>query len=146
MILYEFYKILYDFYMIFFDFYMMSMVFMCFLYDRLQNHCKYNRFCIARLQIHCKFNRFLHPRLQNHCKYCRFCIWGSTVWGSTLWGSTLSSHQPPISDLEMHMPVLKKKYRGPFNDSLFREQQPRGAPCPMGHGRRRSRLCCVVAR
>ena len=35
-------------------------------------------------------------------------LWGSRVWGSTGLGL-------PISDLEPHMPVVKKHYRGPFN-------------------------------
>ena len=34
----------------------------------------------------------------------------------------LESLGPPISDLEWHMPVLKKRYKGPFNlRLLFRE-------------------------
>ena len=39
--------------------------------------------------------------------------WESTVWGSRVWGSTGLGQ--PILDLGTHLPVLKKKYRGPFN-------------------------------
>ena len=69
-------------------------------------------------------------------------VWGSRVWGSRVWGSTglgppisdldpyllalgvytlgvyalgVYSLGPRVSHLELHMSVLKKKYRGPFN-------------------------------
>ena len=40
-------------------------------------------------------------------------VWGSRILGSRIWGSTELGQR--ISDLEFHMPVLKKNYRGPFN-------------------------------
>ena len=44
------------------------------------------------------------------------------TWGSRVWGSVYKVLGQPISDLETHMPVLKKNYNGPFNlILLFRE-------------------------
>ena len=48
-------------------------------------------------------------------------IWNlSRVWGSRVWGSTELGQR--ISDLDLYLPVLKKRYRGPFTPSLFREK------------------------
>ena len=40
----------------------------------------------------------------------------STVWESTVWESTIRESTglgPPILDLELHLPVLKKNYEKP---------------------------------
>ena len=51
-----------------------------------------------------------------------FCNLSARGWGSRGWGTRnggLEIRQldlgPPISDLNMHLPVLKKHYRGPLN-------------------------------
>ena len=49
-------------------------------------------------------------------------VWGSRVWGSRVWGSTELGQR--FSDLELHMPILEKQYRGPLHlRLLFRESE-----------------------
>ena len=62
--------------------------------------------------------------LQSQATNCEFgqpLIWG-LYSGDLFWGPTLGvyclgvySLTPPISDLDNHLPVLRKEYRGPFN-------------------------------
>ena len=41
----------------------------------------------------------------------------SLSWDPTVWDPTagILQSEPPDSDLDMQMPVLKKQYRGPYN-------------------------------